>query len=68
MPKHPKILGAASALALMASAAWAEDRTIAYIKGYTGDEYYTSQECGVLEAGRVSELVEIRWRRNLRVN
>jgi ribose transport system substrate-binding protein len=51
MPKHPKILGAASALALMASAAWAEDRTIAYIKGYTGDEYYTSQECGVLEAG-----------------
>jgi ribose transport system substrate-binding protein len=42
---------AVSALAITAGAASAQDRTVAYIKGYTGDEYYTSQECGVLEAG-----------------
>jgi ribose transport system substrate-binding protein len=46
------ILGAASALAALAGSAGAQDRTIAYVKGYTGDEYYTSQECGVLEAGK----------------
>jgi ribose transport system substrate-binding protein len=45
------LFGAASTLAIIAGSAVAEDRTIAYIKGYTGDEYYTSQECGVLEAG-----------------
>jgi ribose transport system substrate-binding protein len=50
MRKVSTVLGAVSALALLAGAASAQDRTIAYIKGYTGDEYYTSQECGVLEA------------------
>ena len=51
MQSYMKILGAVSILAMTAGASWAQDRTIAYIKGYTGDEYYTSQECGVLEAG-----------------
>jgi ribose transport system substrate-binding protein len=47
-----KALASASMLALFATGAVAEERTIAYVKGYTGDEYYTSQECGVLEAGK----------------
>ena len=51
MLKLKTMLGAASALAIVAGSAGAQDRTIAYVKGYTGDEYYTSQECGVLEAG-----------------
>ena len=46
-----KVLGMVSVLAIEAGAASAQDRTVAYVKGYTGDEYYTSQECGVLEAG-----------------
>jgi len=50
MLKTTHMLLAASALALVAGTAQA--RTIAYVKGYTGDEYYTSQECGVLEAGK----------------
>lgn len=38
-------------LTLSVTAAFAQTtKSIAYIKGYTGDEYYTSQECGVLEA------------------
>jgi ribose transport system substrate-binding protein len=45
------LLGAVSALALMTGALAAQQRTVAYVKGYTGDEYYTSQECGVLKAG-----------------
>ena len=51
MLKIKVLLGAASVLAIIAGSAAAQDRTIAYVKGYTGDEYYTSQECGVLEAG-----------------
>lgn len=55
-----KILMSASVLALLASTAFAGERTVAYVKGYTGDEYYTSQECGVLEAAeRLGENVTV---------
>ncbi|MEQ1954639.1 ABC transporter substrate-binding protein [Mesorhizobium sp. CN2-181] len=53
MDKHlRKLTMAASVAAMMAGvpASHAEDRVVAYVKGYTGDEYYTTQECGVLEA------------------
>ncbi len=51
MLKSTKLIGAVSVLAIMAGTVTAQERTIAYVKGYTGDEYYTSQECGVLAAG-----------------
>jgi ribose transport system substrate-binding protein len=46
-----RLVASASVLAIMATGTFAQERTIAYVKGYTGDEYYTSQECGVLESG-----------------
>lgn len=51
MTSTTNVLGLVGLVSVCAQCAWAQDRTIAYIKGYTGDEYYTSQECGVLEAG-----------------
>lgn len=55
MKRHVRKLAltvAGAALLAGASAAVAGERTVAYVKGYTGDEYYTSQECGVIEAAK----------------
>lgn len=56
MLKTKNLVGVLSVLAIAGAASFAvhaqTKRTVAYVKGYTGDEYYTSQECGVLEAGK----------------
>lgn len=44
------LVASAAAMLAAATATAAQEKVVAYVKGYTGDEYYTSQECGVLEA------------------